>query len=103
MIGLLGEGHAGELFLEAPAFGGVGGLGEPVGEFEEALVLSFFGLQAGFDQIDEDATGAGFFVFGEGEDAFGNAGRERDALAYGIVNGSHAPILHDSTGLRGWA
>ena len=56
-------------------------------------MLGFFRLQAGFDQVDEDAAGAGFFGFGEGEDSFGYASRERDALADGIVNGWHGSIL----------
>jgi len=90
---LLGEGHAGELFLEALAFGGVGGFGKAVGELEESAVLGFLGLQAGFDQIDENAAGAGLLVLGEGENALGDASRERNALAHGTVNGTHAPIV----------
>ena len=60
-------------------------------------MLGFFGLQAGFDQVDEDAAGAGFFVFGQGEDTFGYAGREGDALADGIVDGWHGSILPQKT------
>ena len=56
-------------------------------------MLGFLGLQAGFDQVDEDAAGAGFFGFGEGEDSFGYTGWERDALADGIVNVWHGSIL----------
>ena len=56
-------------------------------------MLGFFGLQAGFDQVDEDAAGAGLLIFGEGEDAFGYTGWERDALADGIVNVWHGSIL----------
>ncbi len=100
---LLGEGHAGEFFLEALAFGGVGGFGEAVGELEESTVLGFFGLQAGFDQVDEHAAGAGLFVLGEGENALGDACRERDALAHGTVKGSHAPIVQREMEAWSWA
>lgn len=56
-------------------------------------MLGLFRLQAGFDQVDQDAAGAGFFGFGQGEDAFRYASRERDALADGIVNRWHGSIL----------
>jgi hypothetical protein len=88
------------LFLEALAFGGIGGFGKLVGEFEETLVLGFLGLEAGFDQIDKDPAGAGLFGFGKGEDALGDAGRERDALANGTVRGSHGSILPQKTAVR---
>jgi len=90
---LLGEGHAGEFFLEALAFGGIGGFGEAIGDLEEAAVLGFLGVQAGFDQIHKNTTGAGLLGFGQGEHALGDASRERDALADGIFGGGHVAIL----------
>jgi hypothetical protein len=56
-------------------------------------VLSFLGLEAGFDEIDQDAAGAGLFGFGQGEDALGDAGWERNALANGTVRSGHGSIL----------
>ena len=63
---LLAAGDAGEFFLETLAFGGIFGFGELIGDFEEALVLGLFGLQAGFDQIDENAACGCVARFGEG-------------------------------------
>jgi hypothetical protein len=60
-------------------------------------VLGFFGLQTGFDQIDENAAGAGLLILSKGENALGDACRERDALAYGAVNGGHVPIVQRVT------
>jgi hypothetical protein len=72
---LLTAGDAGEFFLEALAFGGIFGFGELIGEFEEALVLSLFGLQAGFDQINQDAACGSVAGFGERANSIGNARR----------------------------
>jgi hypothetical protein len=63
---------AGEFFLQALAFGRVFGFGKLVGELEEAVMLGLFGLEAGFDQVDEDATRSGMTGFGQGADSFGN-------------------------------
>jgi len=48
----LSAGQGGQFSLEALAFGGIGGLGGLVSEFEESLVLAFLGLQSSFNQID---------------------------------------------------
>ena len=97
---LLAAGDAGEFFLEALAFGGVFGVGELVGEFEEAVVLGLLGLEAGFDQVDQDAAGGGVAGFGKCADAFCDARRERDALSHGLFRGGLAHGLvsdrHDS-------
>jgi hypothetical protein len=82
---LLAAGDAGEFFLEALAFGGVAGLGQAIGKLEEAIVLGLLGLQAGFDQIDQDATGSRVASFGQGADPLRNARGERDALPHGLV------------------
>jgi hypothetical protein len=99
---LFAAGDAGEFFLEALAFDRIGGFGELVGEFEEAVVLGLFGLQAGFDEIDQDAARGGMAGFGQGANPLGDARRQRHALAdsliraalsYGLVDTSHDPIL----------
>ena len=64
---------AGEFFLQALAFGGIFRLGELIRQLEEAIVLGLFGLEAGFDQIDQDATRSGMASFGQGADSLGNA------------------------------
>jgi hypothetical protein len=72
---LFAAGDAGEFFLEALAFGGIFGFGELIGEFEEALVLSLFGLEAGFDQIDQDATCGCVASLSQCANSIGNARR----------------------------
>jgi hypothetical protein len=82
---LFAAGDAGDFFLEALAFGGVFGFGELVGEFEEAVVLGLFCLQAGLDEVDEDAAGGGVTGFGQCADALGDARWERDTLTDGLL------------------
>jgi hypothetical protein len=94
----LGEGHAGELFLETLAFSRVRSVGELVGQLEETAMLGFFRLQTSFDKVYEDATGARFFVFRQGQNAPGDAGWKRNALTDGIVNGGHVPIFAQKAG-----
>jgi len=77
-------------------------------------VLGLFGLQAGFDQIDQDAARGGVTGFGQGADAIGDAGRKRDALpdgllrcsgSNGLINAGHDSILRQfgEAGAVGWA
>ena len=80
---LFAAGDAGEFFLEAFAFGGVFGFDKLIGQFEEAVVLGLLGLQAGFDQVDEDAAGGRMAGFGQGTNPIRDATRQRDALADG--------------------
>jgi hypothetical protein len=42
---------------------------------EETLVLSFLGLQSGFDQIDKNTACAGLLGFGQCENPFRKARR----------------------------
>ena len=70
---LLAAGDAGEFFLEALAFGWIAGFCQAVGQFEEAVVLGLLGLQAGFDQVDQDATGGRVAGFGQGSDSLRDA------------------------------
>jgi len=85
---LLAAGNASEFFLEAPAFGGIFYLGQLVGQLEEAVMLSLFGLQAGFDQIYEDSARRCMAGFGQRANPFCDARRERDALAHRLVCGA---------------
>ncbi len=79
------EGHASQFFLEFFALGGFGGLREAIGESEKAPFFSFFGGEAGLDQVDQNAVGAGLFCLGEGLDPPGNPRWQRNALADGLV------------------
>jgi hypothetical protein len=72
---LFAAGDAGEFFLEALAFGGIFSFGKLIGEFEEAFMLSLFGLQAGFDQIDQYAACSCVTSFGKGANSTRDAGR----------------------------
>ena len=71
-----------------------------VGELEEALVAGFLGLKSGFNQIDQDAAGAGVAGFGKSHDALRDAGRERNALANRIVGDGHESIVHERKRVR---
>jgi hypothetical protein len=91
---LLTEGHPSEFFLDAPAFGRVRGLGEPVGERKDALLFGLFRLEASLDQVHENSIGAGLASLGDGMDVFGNSGGKGNALADGFSGFGIELILH---------
>jgi hypothetical protein len=60
---LFAAGDAGEFFLEAFALSRIAGFGEAICQLEEAVVLGLLGLQAGLDQVDQDAARCRMTVF----------------------------------------
>jgi hypothetical protein len=90
------EGHAGQFLLDALAFGGVGGFSEPGGEGEKLFLLGGFGFQAGFNQIDEDAVGAGLPRFSDGPDVLDDMSWDGNALANEFIGFGHIGILHQN-------
>jgi len=79
VVRLLAESYAGEFFLEALALCGICGCGELVRQGEKSLLLSVFELKACFEQIDENAVGAGLVRFGHCAYAFGDSCGDCDA------------------------
>lgn len=61
-------------------------------------MLGLFGLKAGFNEVDQDAAGAGVTGCGQSEDALRNARGERDALTDRGVEGSHGIIVTQMDG-----
>jgi hypothetical protein len=68
-------------------------------------VLGLLGLEAGFDEVNEDAAGAGVTGFGQGEDTLPYPRGERDALTDRGVGGGHGFIVQQIGGawLSGWS
>jgi hypothetical protein len=88
--------------LEAFPLGGIAGFGQAICQLEEAVVLGLFGLQAGFDQVNQDPAGGRMTGFCQGSDPLRDARRQRDALSHGrirstlsngLIEVSHVPIL----------
>jgi hypothetical protein len=75
-VRLLAESDAGEFFLEALALCGICGSGELVRQGEKSSLLSVFELKACFEQIDENAVGAGLVRSGHCAYALGDSGRD---------------------------
>jgi len=70
---LLAAGDAGEFFLEALAFGWIAGFGKTICQLKEAVVLGLLGLQAGFDQVNQDSTSGCVAGFGQRSNALRDA------------------------------
>src|ERR1043166_2461357 len=77
----LTERHACQFFFEPLLFGAIGRMGQPIGELEECDLLPFLRIEAAFDQIDQDAVGAGAAAFRERLNTPCHSWRETDALA----------------------
>src|SRR5438094_10125946 len=96
---LAAERHARQLFLQALPLGRIGRFGESADEREKPFLLSLFGLEAGLDQVDEDAIGTNLPRFGQRADTLGDSGRDRDALTDSFLRFCHSSTLHQDAPL----
>jgi hypothetical protein len=86
---LFTESHPRELFLEFLALGRICRFRKAIGQRKEPVLFRFFGLDPGFNQIHEHAIGADLARPCDGAHVFGDAGRNRDALANGLFGLGH--------------
>src|SRR3989442_1975551 len=74
------ECHPGKFFVQSLPLGSVSRFRKSLHEGKEALLLSFFGLKTGLDQIDEHTIGARLPRLGQRAHTLGDPGRNRHAL-----------------------
>src|SRR5207244_8196756 len=74
------ECHPRKFFFQSLPLGSVSRFRKSLHEGKEALLLSFFGLKTGLDQIDEHTIGARLPRLGQRAHTLGDPGRNRHAL-----------------------
>ncbi len=74
------EGHPRQFVFQTLPFGSVSRFRKSLHEGVETLLLGFFGLETGLDQIDEHTIGARLPRLGQRAHTLGDTGRNRHAL-----------------------